>query len=354
MDLMGFPEPPEDLIAQHPLEERDSARLMVLDRSAGSISHRVFLDLPEYFRPGDVLVLNDTRVFPARLSAFKSTGGRVRMLLLERNASGDRWTSLLTPVQKPGARFKLEDVEVVVERKREGGEYELSFSRPLSESDVDRLGRMPLPPYIHRGPADAPGVESHDRVFYQTVFANPEPRDPTPGFSAPGSVAAPTAGLHFTPALLNRISALGVNVHRLRLDVGWGTFRPLQGDDYTQHRMMAESYQISEDTADAVNRAKAEGRRVLAVGTTVVRALEGSADEKGRVKAGAGATEIFIHPGYRFRVVDVLATNFHLRRHTPLLLTAAFAGADFLRKAYDEAVRERYRFLSYGDGMVVF
>jgi S-adenosylmethionine:tRNA ribosyltransferase-isomerase len=298
--------------------------------------------------------LNDVRVFPARLLARKPTGGRVRLLLLERDGSGSRWTSLLTPAQKPGARLRLEDLDITVERKREDAEYELAFSRPLTEGDLGRLGRMPLPPYIHRSPDDAPEVESRDREYYQTVFSSPDDRTPFPKkeYAAPGAVAAPTAGLHFTPGLLDRIAARGADVRRVRLNVGWGTFRPMKSDDPAEHRMMSEDYFIPPETADAVNRAKAEKRRVWAVGTTAVRALEGSAAE-GRVKPGAGATDIFIRPGCAFRAVDVLVTNFHLRRHTPLLLAAAFAGEDVLRRAYEEAIRERYRFFSYGDAMLI-
>ncbi len=355
MDLMDFPEPPEDLIAQKPLEERDAARLMVLHRSTEKMEHRTFKDLPSYFRSGDVLVLNDVRVFPARIVGTKPTGGRVKMLLLEKNPSGDRWTSLLTPPQKAGLSLMLAaGLTARVEGKRESGEYEISFSRPLGEDDLSRLGRMPLPPYIRRGPEDSPEVEVLDRAYYQTVFSSSGGSSPSKkeGFEAPGAVAAPTAGLHFTDELLEKIRGLGVDVRRLRLNVGWGTFRPIQGGDYAHHRMMAESYFIPDITAEAVNRAKVEGRRVWAVGTTAVRTLEGAADATGRVAAGAGATDLYIHPGFRFRVVDVLVTNFHLRNHTPLLLAAAFVGPAFLRRAYDDAVRERYRFLSYGDGMV--
>lgn len=352
--MSEFPEPPEELIAQEPLAERDAARLMVLDRAAGTIAHKVFRELPSFFRAGDVLVLNDVRVFPARLMAVKPTGGKVKLLLLEKGGDGSRWTSLLTPAQKPGVKLRLEDLEAVVDAKRESGEYELSFSRPLSEADVERMGRMPLPPYIRRGASDAPEVETRDREFYQTVFSSSERTAPAAaGFAAPGAVAAPTAGLHFTPALLGNLAAAGVDVRRLRLDVGWGTFRPIRSGDYKDHQMMREGYFIPSETADAVNRAKAEGRRVWAVGTTAVRALEGSADAAGRVPAGPGATALYIHPGYRFRVVDALVTNFHLRDHTPLLLAAAFAGADFLHRSYLEAVKSRYRFLSYGDGMAV-
>jgi S-adenosylmethionine:tRNA ribosyltransferase-isomerase len=354
IDLMDFPEPPAELIAQRPLPERDAARMMVLDRAAEAWSHKTFRDLPSYFRPGDVLVLNDVRVFPARVTGVKPTGGRVKMLLLERNGAGDRWTTLLTPAQKTGQSVRLApDLEATVQGQRDGGEYEVLFSRPVGEDELSRLGRMPLPPYIRRGPDDDPSVESLDRDYYQTVFSAPAPPPPSgAAFEAPGAVAAPTAGLHFTPELLARIEAAGVEVRRLRLNVGWGTFRPVQGD-YRSHKMMSESYFIPDATADAVNRAKAEGRRVWAVGTTVVRTLEGSAGGDGKVRPGAGATALYIHPGFTFRVVDVLVTNFHLRHHTPLLLTAALAGPAFLRRAYDEAVREKYRFLSYGDGMVV-
>jgi S-adenosylmethionine:tRNA ribosyltransferase-isomerase len=353
MNLSDFPDIPERLIAQEPLPQRDAARLMVLDRPAKSVEHKVFRDLPDFFREGEVLVLNDVRVFPARLTAVKPTGGRVKLLLLEKSGDGSRWTSLLTPAQRPGARLALPGIEALVEKKRESGEYELSFSRPLAEPDLERLGRMPLPPYIRRGEADGPEVESRDREYYQTVFSTAASAPAGVSFSAPGAVAAPTAGLHFTPELLDRVAARGVGVHRLRLNVGWGTFRPIRAADYRDHQMMSESYLIPQATAEAVNAARAERRRVWAVGTTAVRALEGAVDDAGRVRPGPGATALYIHPGYRFRAVDVLVTNFHLKEHTPLLLAAAFAGEDLLRGAYKKAVAAGYRFLSYGDGMVV-
>jgi S-adenosylmethionine:tRNA ribosyltransferase-isomerase len=368
VDGVDFPAVPEELIAQSPLERRDDARLLVVDRAAGSLRHDVFRSVETLFRPGDVLVLNDTCVFPARLTGRKPTGGRVKVLLLGRaDGEAERWLALLTPSLRPGAWVAFDGgLAATVAGARESGEFELDFDRPVAPL-LPALGRMPLPPYIRRPDAESAKWEPIDRVYYQTVYSEPSAlfhstADPAAGRSAPlsgngtkspGSVAAPTAGLHFTAELLDRIRARGVVVAPLRLDVGWGTFRPVRAADYRDHRMLPEPFRVPAETAAAVNAARAAGRRVWAVGTTAVRALESAAGADGAVAAGPGSASIYIHPGHRFRAVDALITNLHLPGHTPLLLAAAFAGAPLLRRAYDEALRERYRFFSYGDAMLL-
>lgn len=352
---LGFAPLPEDLIAQTPLEERDAARLLVVDRARGEFSHRIFRDLPEWIAPGDVLVLNDVRVVPARLRGKKESGGKIQFLLLARfSGAGERWTSLVTPRPKIGLRAVVADgVAVRVVGERPGGEYEVEFSRA---PDLDRWGEAPLPPYIKRPAGEGPD----DRSFYQSVYARPrgsEEDSAAPGAdpNAPrprGAVAAPTAGLHFTEALLRRVEDAGARVVRLTLWVGWGTFRPVVAADYRAHAMLPEMYRISEEAARAVNDARAGGRRVWAVGTTAVRALE-SAHRNGAVVPETAEAQLFITPGHVFRAVDRLITNFHMPGHTPLLLTAAFAGTDLLRRAYRDAVARRYRLLSYGDAMAV-
>lgn len=352
--FLDFPEVPEELIAQSPSLRRDDARLLVLRRSGGGMEHRVFSDLPTFFSPGDVLVLNDARVVPARLTARKATGGRLTLLLLKRfppAAGGERWTSLVTPKPKPGLRFALSDgTPGTVLGPAADGEHEILFERSIS-GDLDRLGRPPLPPYIAAPPTGE--TDQRDREYYQTVYAadGPLPDDGRP--HAPGAVAAPTAGLHFTPGLLDALRAGGVQVLFLTLRVGWGTFRPIAAD-YRDHRMLPEEFYLPASTAEAVNDARRRGAAVWACGTTAVRVLESQADERGRLRAGAGETGLYITPGHRFRVVDRLITNFHMPRHTPLLLAAAFAGVDPLRDSYRQAIDRRYRFMSYGDAMAIF
>jgi S-adenosylmethionine:tRNA ribosyltransferase-isomerase len=348
---LGFPALPEDLIAQTPLAERDAARLLVVDRSTGRLDHRVFRDLPDWLAPGDALVLNDVRVAPVRLRGRKGTGGKIQFLLLARFPGGDaRWTSLVTPRPKVGQAATLSDGTTVrVAAARPEGEYELVFDRP---PDLERCGEVPLPPYIKRPTGDAPG----DREYYQNVYARATAAEyPAAGPAAPlppGAVAAPTAGLHFTPALLKKIEDAGVDVVRVTLWVGWGTFRPVTASDYRAHPMLPELYRVTEDAARRINAARSAGRRVWAVGTTVVRTLE-SAFRGGAVVPETAEARLFITPGHRFRSVDRLVTNFHMPGHTPLLLTAAFTGVPLLRSAYQEAMDRRYRFLSYGDAMAV-
>lgn len=348
--FLGFPEIPADRIAQTPLPDRDQARLMVLNRADGSICHRLFSDLIDYLSPGDALVLNDVRVIPARLFGKKPTGGRVAVLLLARfpGPGPERWTALVTPRPRPGADIIFPDtLHAQVVGERDDGEWELVFSKEVT-ADLERRGRMPLPPYIKRT-IEGNGVDQAD---YQTVYATS--RAATGDGPLPlGAVAAPTAGLHFTPDLLERIRQKGVRVVFLTLWVGWGTFRPISTEDYRAHRMLPEPYRVPPETVEAVRAARSEGKKVWAVGTTAVRALESAAGSDGSLRPGAGMATLYITPGYPFRAIDRLVTNFHMPGHTPLVLTAAFAGLDPLRHAYREALAKGYRFLSYGDAMTV-
>ena len=334
----------QSLIAQTPAEPRDHSRLMVLSRPDGAIKHSRFHELPEYLRPGDLLVFNDSRVIPARLRAVREgTGGRVELLLLRRLSPG-MWRALV----KPGRSMREGDsFEVSKDGYSIGGEVlqvEADGSRTVrlsGEEHLDRLGAVALPPYIH-GHLD-------DTERYQSVYAR-----------VAGSVAAPTAGLHFTPGLLERLRTLGVELAFVTLHVGWDSFRPVRTEDFREHKMHSEWFEIGEEAADAINRARREGRRIVSVGTTAVRLLEqvaaahdNPADGSAQVSAGSGWAEIFIYPGHRFRVVDALITNFHLPRSTLLMLTSAFAGRELLLRAYREAAEQRYRFYSFGDAMLI-
>ncbi|PYQ62630.1 MAG: tRNA preQ1(34) S-adenosylmethionine ribosyltransferase-isomerase QueA [Acidobacteria bacterium] len=333
---------PASSIAQEPAP-RGESRLLVLDRT-GPDRHARVRDLPRLLRPGDLLVLNDTRVIPARLYGKSAGGGKMEILLVE--PLGEReWDALVNPGRRarPGARIEIgEGLAAEVTTKREDGRYRLRFSEPV-EPHLERLGHIPLPPYIHR--PDTP----EDRERYQTVYAR-----------RPGAVAAPTAGLHFTEELLREIEAAGTEIARVTLHVGIGTFKPVSAERIEEHRMERERYEIGEETAEAIRRARAAGRRIVAVGTTVVRTLEGAAlAGGGEVRAGSGSTDLFIYPdspdspGFRFQMVDALLTNFHLPRSTLLMLVSAFAGRERVLAAYEEAVREGYRFYSYGDAMLL-
>lgn len=330
---------PEELIAQSPLEDRASSRLMVLDGASGQITHRVFHDITDYLQPGDCLVINDTKVIPARLLGEREgTGAKVEVLLLKRK-SDNVWETLVKPGKKarPGMRLtfgggllRAEVMEVVEEGNRLiRFEYEGVF-----EEVLDQLGQMPLPPYITK--------KLEDKNRYQTVYAKYE-----------GSAAAPTAGLHFTEELLHKISEMGVNIAHVTLHVGLGTFRPVKVEDVEKHHMHTEYYRITEEAAAMINRTKREGGRVICVGTTSCRTVESAADEEGVVHAGEGDTDIFIYPGYCFKVLDCLITNFHLPESTLLMLVSALAGKEHIMAAYKEAVRERYRFFSFGDAMFI-
>jgi S-adenosylmethionine:tRNA ribosyltransferase-isomerase len=318
---------------------RGESRLLVLDRTGPERCSRVS-DLPRLLTPGDLLVLNDTRVIPARLYGRSAGGGKMEILLIE--PVGEReWDALVKPGRRarPGARIEIaEGLTAEVVDKREDGpahRYRLRFSEPI-EPHLDRLGHIPLPPYIHRPDT------AEDRERYQTVYA-----------LRPGAVAAPTAGLHFTEGLLREIEGAGVEIARVTLHVGIGTFKPVDAERIEEHRMERERYEIGEETAGAVRRAREAGRRIVAVGTTVVRTLEGAARAGGgEVRAGSGSTDLFITPGFPFQVVDALLTNFHLPRSTLLMLVSAFAGRERVMAAYEEAIREGYRFYSYGDAML--
>ena len=331
---------PSEQIAQHPTERRDRSRLLVIDRESGERHHRRFSDLAEYVQPGDVLVVNETRVFPARLRGRRSGGGAAEVLLLHPAEDDTLWTALVRPGAKmrPGRVIDVApDLSVEVVEVLPGGErlVRLLSSLPTEEA-LDRFGEMPLPPYMKRE------VTEKDRDRYQTVYARER-----------GSVAAPTAGLHFTPDLFARLQEQGVTLARLVLHVGVGTFRPVEVEDPSDHPMHREWYHVSPEAAATVNAARARGDAVWAVGTTSVRTLESVADEGGEVHAGSGWTDLFIRPPYRYRAVDHLITNFHLPRSTLLMLVAAFAGYELTMDAYREAVTREYRFYSYGDAMAI-
>jgi S-adenosylmethionine:tRNA ribosyltransferase-isomerase len=334
---------PEELIAQAPAARRDASRLLSVERQTGSIASRQFTDIVDSFCPGDVLVINDTQVIPARLFANKTTGGQVEVLLVRKcpeSAGGEDWLCM-TRSSKPlavGTRL-IFDKGLSAEVLQTGDDY-LRHIRFDCQGDfwqiIEEIGHLPLPPYIKR--ADT----STDRSRYQTVFARER-----------GAVAAPTAGLHFTSEILEQIRAKRVEICNLTLHVGPGTFLPVRVEDIRQHKMHAEYYSIPAATAQTINQARAHGGRVFAVGTTVTRALETAASEDGLLKAGDGDSEIFIIPGYRYKIVDALITNFHLPKSTLLMLVSAFAGRELMLRAYDRAVSERYRFFSYGDCMLI-
>ena len=329
---------PEELIAQTPLEKRDSSRLMLLDKHSGEIGHRVFSQLPELLRAGDCLVMNDSRVIPARLFGRRDTGGAVEVLLLNDRGSGI-WECLTRPGRKTpvGTRLHFGNHELtatVVGLDSDGNKL-LQFQWDGIFLEVlDRLGHVPLPQYIK--------AELKDAERYQTVYAN-----------EPGSAAAPTAGLHFTTELLAQLEAAGIELNRITLHVGLGTFRPVKEEDLTRHEMHAEYCAISTPVAERINRAKLEGRRVIAVGTTSCRTLEAISDEQGIVHPFHGQVNIFIYPGYRFKCIDGLITNFHLPESTLIMLVSALAGREAVLRAYETAVRERYRFFSFGDAMLI-
>ena len=330
---------PQELIAQDPLEDRSSSRLLVPDQGTGETHHHTFREIVSYLEPEDCLVINDTKVIPARLIGEKEeTGAKIEVLLLKRGQN-DVWETLVKPGRKakPGTRIsfgagllKGEVIDVVEEGNRLiRFEYDGIF-----EEILDRLGQMPLPPYITH--------QLKDKDRYNTVYAAHE-----------GSAAAPTAGLHFTPELLDEIRAKGVDIAKVTLHVGLGTFRPVKADDVENHHMHSEFYVIDEEAAEKINRAKERGGRVICVGTTSCRTIESAADENGRLKACSGWTEIFIYPGYTFKILDGLITNFHLPESTLIMLVSALAGREHVLAAYEEAVRERYRFFSFGDAMLI-
>ena len=330
---------PQELIAQDPLEDRSASRLLVLDRMSGAVSHHVFREVIDYLNPGDCLVLNNTKVIPARLLGEREgTGAHVEVLLLKRR-EGDVWETLVKPGRKcrPGTRLVFGDGTLraeVLETVEEGNRLIHFEYEGIWEEVLDRLGEMPLPPYITH--------KLQDRNRYQTVYARYE-----------GSAAAPTAGLHFTKELLTRIEEKGVDIAYVTLHVGLGTFRPVKEEDVLKHHMHSEYYQVTEEAAGCINRAKERGGRIICVGTTSCRTVESAAGEDGRVIPGCDNTEIFIYPGYRFKVLDGLITNFHLPESTLVMLVSALAGREHVLEAYGAAIRERYRFFSFGDAMLI-
>ncbi len=330
---------PQELIAQDPLEDRSASRLLVLNRKTGAVEHHTFKEIMNYVRSGDCLVLNNTKVIPARLMGVKEdTGAAIEVLLLKRR-DNDVWETLVKPGKKArlGAKIVFGDGCLraeVLDVEEEGNRLIRFDYEGIFEEVLDRLGEMPLPPYITH--------KLQDKNRYQTVYAKYE-----------GSAAAPTAGLHFTEELLAQIEEMGVNIAYVTLHVGLGTFRPVKADNILEHHMHSEHYEVTPETAELINRTKESGGRVICVGTTSCRTVESAADENGRVQPGCGDTEIFIYPGYRFKALDCLITNFHLPESTLVMLVSALAGRENVLAAYREAVEERYRFFSFGDAMLV-
>ena len=330
---------PEELIAQDPLEDRSASRLMALDKNTGKIQHHIFKEIVHYLNPGDCLVVNDTKVIPARLYGAKvGTDAKIEVLLLKRKEN-NIWETLVKPGKKAkiGTRISFGDgllMGEVVDIVEEGNRL-IQFSYDgIFEEILDKLGQMPLPPYITH--------QLKDKNRYQTVYAKHD-----------GSAAAPTAGLHFTPELLEEIKAKGVNIAHVTLHVGLGTFRPVKVEDVTQHHMHSEFYVVEEDQAALINETKKKGGKIISVGTTSLRTLESASSEDGTLKAGSGWTDIFIYPGYRFKIVDRLITNFHLPESTLIMLVSALAGKEHIMAAYEEAVKDKYRFFSFGDAMFI-
>ena len=329
---------PEELIAQTPLEKRDSSRLLVLGRESGGVSHRHFYNIKDYLRPGDCLVLNDSRVLPARLLGNRPSGGAAELLLLK-DLGNRRWECLARPGRrlKEGQEVLFGNGElkaVVREVKEDGNRVVEFFYDGIFLEVLESLGKMPLPPYIKE--------ELQNQERYQTVYSREV-----------GSAAAPTAGLHFTPELLDEVRAMGVKTAFVTLHVGLGTFRPVKAEEISEHHMHSELCMISEETARVINETKASGGRVICVGTTSCRTLESLAEEDGTFRASSKETEIFIYPGYKFKAMDGLITNFHLPESTLVMLVSAFAGRENVLSAYNEAVKERYRFFSFGDAMMI-
>lgn len=331
---------PDDLIASRPLERRDSSRLLVLNRAEKSIEHHTYSDLPRFLKAGDRIVFNNTKVIPGRIFGYKESGSRAEMLFTKQ-IDAHRWSAIVRPGKrlKSGVRLSLEkepETSFIIEEVLPDGDRVIYCeSEPIADV-LERLGEMPIPPYMERRADDV------DRTTYQTVFAKER-----------GAVAAPTAGLHFTDSLIEELKAKGVEVSYITLHVGIGTFRPVKEENPLEHPMHSEEYEVSETAAKEINETKKNGGRVIAVGTTVVRTLEHSSLDDGTVLAGRGATELMILPGYSYKVIDVLLTNFHLPESTLLMLVSAFYSREEVLRAYNTAVEERYRFYSYGDGMLL-
>lgn len=333
---------PKELIAQQPLKRRAEAKLLVYERKTEEIKHGIFLDLPRFLNPGDCVVLNNTRVIPARLFGKKATGGKVEVLLV-RNVDENTWECLLKPALPKGSSV-LFGSGLSAEVKNNNGPGKCTIAvhdKKKFSLLIKSKGLMPLPPYIKRKDSN-PAINKNDRKYYQTVYARHD-----------GSIAAPTAGLHFTPTLLNRIASRGIVIAEIVLHVGMGTFQRITAPDVSNHVMEKECFDIPPQTAWIINRARQNGGRIIAVGTTVVRALESSVDSAGAVKPGSGWTDIFIIPGYQFKTVDCMITNFHLPLHPPFVMASAFAGTEKLKQIYTEAIEKKYRFFSYGDAMLI-
>ncbi len=331
---------PPELIAQEPLEPRDYSRLMVLERSTGTVGHRIFRELPEMLRSGDCIVVNNSRVFPARLWCRKvETGGRAELLLL-RSRESDVWEVLARPARRlaPGTVLEIGDGDLraeILESLPSSGKLVRFFGESDVRSELRKQGEIPLPPYINEAPEDL--------ERYQTIYAKRE-----------SSAAAPTAGLHFTPGLIGSLRELGVCWVEVELSVGYDTFTPVREPELEQHPIHSEEFRVTKESAEVINEVRARGGRVIAVGTTTMRALETASDKDGLVRPLVGETDLFIYPGYRFRAVDILITNFHFPRTTLLMLVCAFAGREMVMQAYEEAVKRRYRFYSFGDAMIIF
>lgn len=340
MDLKEFYyDLPEELIAQVPIQKRDESRLMVLDRNNKTIEHKIFKDILDYLKPGDCLVRNNTKVIPARIYGKKETGANVEFLLLN-NIEGDIWEAIVRPGNKLHVGTKVTFGEGLLNAEilevMEGGTRKVKFTyNGIFNEILDQIGLMPLPPYIHK--------ELKEKDRYQTVYAKYQ-----------GSAAAPTAGLHFTEELLEKIKEKGVEIANVTLHVGIGTFRPVKVEKIEEHHMHSEHYYIKKEDAEKINNAKKNGGRIISVGTTSCRVLESIADENGFVKETEGDTSIFIYPGYKFKCIDALITNFHLPESTLLMLVSALAGKDYIMKAYKEAVEQKYRFFSFGDAMFIY
>ena len=340
MDLKEFYyDLPEELIAQVPIQKRDESRLMVLDRNNKTIEHKIFKDILDYLKPGDCLVRNNTKVIPARIYGKKETGANVEFLLLN-NIEGDIWEAIVRPGNKLHVGTKVTFGEGLLNAEilevMEGGTRKVKFTyNGIFNEILDQIGLMPLPPYIHE--------ELKEKDRYQTVYAKYQ-----------GSAAAPTAGLHFTEELLEKIKEKGVEIANVTLHVGIGTFRPVKVEKIEEHHMHSEHYYIKKEDAEKINNAKKNGGRIISVGTTSCRVLESIADENGFVKETEGDTSIFIYPGYKFKCIDALITNFHLPESTLLMLVSALAGKDYIMKAYKEAVEQKYRFFSFGDTMFIY
>ena len=329
---------PEELIAQHPYDKRDEARLMVLDRENKTIENKIFKDVIDYLNPGDCLVINNTKVIPARLYGKKETGANVEFLLLNR-IENDTWEAMVRPGRKllPGTKVIFGDglLKATVQEILDGGNRKVEFEYDgIFNEILDEIGMMPLPPYIHES------LEDKDK--YQTVYAKYE-----------GSAAAPTAGLHFTPELLEKIKEKGIEIANVTLHVGIGTFRPVKEENIEDHDMHSEHYYIKKEDAEKINKSKRNGNKVVAVGTTSCRVLESIANNEGYVEETEGDTSIFIYPGYKFKCIDALITNFHLPESTLIMLVSALAGKDFILEAYNKAVSEKYKFFSFGDAMII-